>query len=168
MVFCVSIVDKLLLYSGFRRSYKDDLFVYDGSAGRMVQGLGQSHNADVLMDPPYQTPFCFPTRLLVECKCHNKAIGLPEIRNALGLKEDINGFEVVTEEILKARKSSYTKKTTCYPMKRYLYQVAVASFSSFTSKAIPFAQAHRMPLLSFGNSTDYREVRETLMAVSRV
>lgn len=31
--------------------------IYDGSSGQMLQGLGEAHNADVLLEPPMQTPF---------------------------------------------------------------------------------------------------------------
>ncbi|MCC8163537.1 MAG: hypothetical protein LIO86_10360 [Lachnospiraceae bacterium] len=61
-------VKQLLMSCGFRPVDKDGLLVYEGTAGTMVQGLGQPHNADVLLSPPVQIPFYFPTRLIVECK----------------------------------------------------------------------------------------------------
>lgn len=75
-------VSRLLVFCGFKPVVKDGLLVFNGKPGTMVQGLGQAHNADVLLEPPFQTPFYFSTRLLVECKCYSDTIGLPVIRNA--------------------------------------------------------------------------------------
>ena len=97
-------VFRLLVSCGFKPVIPDGLLVYKGGPGLMVQGIGQPHNADVLLTPPIQTPFYYPTRLLVECKCYDEPIGLPQIRNALGLRDDINNFEIVTEDILKKSK----------------------------------------------------------------
>lgn len=44
----------------------DGLYIYDGPAGQMIQDLGEAHNADVLLEPPVQTPFYYRTRLLSE------------------------------------------------------------------------------------------------------
>lgn len=35
----------------------DGLYIFDGAPGQMIQGLGEAHNADVLLEPPAQTPF---------------------------------------------------------------------------------------------------------------
>lgn len=158
-------VYKLLLFSGFKPVVPDKLLVFKGPAGTMLQGMGQAHNADVLLEPPFQTPLYFPTRLLVECKCYNDTIGLPVVRNAFGLREDVNNFDIVTEDILKNRRSSYTTKATYHPMKRYTYQVAVASLTGFKSTAIPFAQAHRIPLISFAESIFFEEIRNVIEEV---
>ena len=149
----------LLLSCGFQPVIPDNLLVYRGAPGLMVQGLGQPHNADVLLSPPVQTPFYYPTRLLIECKCYNKPIGLPVVRNALGLRDDINHFEVVTERILKNRRDRRTSAPQYCAMARYVYQVAVASVDGFTAAAIPFAQAHRIPLISFSTSPMFRTIR---------
>ena len=155
-------VFRTLVHCGFRPVVPDGLLVYKGTPGLMVQGLGQPHNADVLLSPPIQTPFYYPTRLLVECKCYNDAIGLPQIRNALGLREDINNFEIVTEDILKNRKSNRSTKPKYHPMKRYVYQVAVASIDGFKSTAFPFALAHRIPLISFAHSALFANIRNAI------
>ncbi|PWM39541.1 MAG: hypothetical protein DBX52_04585 [Clostridiales bacterium] len=152
-------VYKLLIFCRFQPVVKDGLLVYNGPAGTMLQGLGQPHNADVLLTPPFQTPFYFPTRLLIECKCCEMEIGLPVIRNALGLREDINHFEIVTEEILKSRRSARSAGCISYPMQRYHYQVAVASMSGFKSTAISFAQAHKIPLISFYHSLLFEDIQ---------
>ena len=83
---------RLLEGCGFTPVTSDGMIVYDRSAGQMIHGLGQAHNADVLMAPPMQTLFYFNTNLLVECKCYSEPLGLPFVRNVLGLREDINKF----------------------------------------------------------------------------
>lgn len=153
-------VCELLLFCGFKPVNKDGLLIYDGGPGTMIQGLGQPHNADVLLEPPFQTPFYFSTRLLIECKCYSDKIGLPIIRNALGLREDINRLDIVTKDILENRKASHTTKPTSYPMKRYSYQVGVASMSGFKDTAYSFAQTHRIPLISFAENRLFANIRQ--------
>lgn len=155
-------VYRLLVCCGFKPVNPDGLLVYSGSAGLMVQGVGQPHNADILLSPPIQTPFYYPTRLLVECKCYNEPIGLPHMRNALGLRDDINNFEIVTEDILDNRKCNRTVKPKFYDMKRYVYQVAVASIDGYKSTAYPFAKAHRIPLISFAHSKLFADIRQAI------
>lgn len=160
-------VCKLLLFCGFKPVNQDGLLIYEGSAGTMIQGLGQPHNADVLLEPPFQTPFYFPTRLLIECKCYSDKCGLTVIRNALGLREDINRLDVVTEDILRNRQASRTTKTKSYPMKRYSYQVGVASINGFKDTAYSFAQTHRIPLISFAENKAFKEVRECINEIEK-
>lgn len=156
-------VRRMLCVCGFGPVRSDGLLIYDGTAGQMVQGLGQSHNADVLVSPPMQTPFYAPTRLLVECKCYTESLGLSFARNVLGLREDINHFEIVTEEILKNRRSNRTKLPYNYPVERYLYQVALASLTGFKKTTISFAAAHRIPLISFADSKMFSGIRKQLL-----
>ena len=47
-------------------------------------------------------------------------------------------------------------------MKRYVYQVAVASIDGFKSTAFPFAKAHRISLISFGNSGLFSGIRNAI------
>lgn len=65
-------INKLLESVGFSRVASDGMYIFDGAAGQMIQGLGEAHNADVLVEPPVQTPFYALTRLLVECKNYEK------------------------------------------------------------------------------------------------
>lgn len=94
----------ILKACGFERVKPDDKIVYKAHCGIMIHGLGQSHNADVLMVPPFQIPFYFPSRILVECKCNDEKVELSIVRSAHGLREDINNFEVVTLDELKKRR----------------------------------------------------------------
>ena len=87
-------VKNLLISVGFSEVKSDGLYVFDGAAGQMLQGLGEAHNADALLEPPVQTPFYSRSRLLIECKDYRTKIGLNTVRSTLGLKEDINNFEL--------------------------------------------------------------------------
>ena len=155
-------VYRLLVACGFKPVIPDGLLVYKGGPGLMVQGIGHPHNADVLLSPPIQTPFYYPTRLIVECKCYDDSIGLPQIRNALGLRDDINNFEIITKEILENRKSNRSTRPKFHDMNRYVYQVAVASIDGFKSTAFPFAKAHKIPLISFAHSSLFEGMRQSI------
>ncbi|WP_295340266.1 hypothetical protein [uncultured Subdoligranulum sp.] len=142
------LVKRMLLNIGFSEVISDGLYVYDGTPGQMIQGLGEAHNADVLLEPPVQTPFYSRTRLLIECKNYKKKVGLDIIRSALGLREDINNFNLVDEKVLKARRRQ-RRKVFPSRFEHYYYQVAVASFEGFTTPAQEFAAAYRIPLIEF-------------------
>lgn len=61
-------VKRVLINVGFAEVKSDGFYIFDGAPGQMIQGLGEAHNADVLLEPPVQTPFFNKTRLLIECK----------------------------------------------------------------------------------------------------
>lgn len=142
------LVKQLLLNIGFTEINSDGLYVFDGAAGQMIQGLGEAHNADVLLEPPVQTPFYASTRILIECKDYTRRVGLNTVRSALGLREDINHFDVVDKRELEARRIQRRSGLT-YNYTRYYYQVALASMSGYTIPAQKFAATHRIPLLEF-------------------
>lgn len=120
------LVKNIMLHIGFSEVHSDGLYIFDGAPGQMIQGLGDAHNADVLLDPPVQTPFYAPTRLLIECKDYSKRVGLNTLRSALGLREDINHFDIVDRNELEIRRRN-RRAGIYYDHPRYSYQVAVAS-----------------------------------------
>lgn len=143
------LVKHLLLNLGFTSVPSDDLYIFDGAPGQMIQGLGEAHNADVLLEPPVQTPFYSKTRLLIECKDYrHKKVGLNTLRSALGLREDINHFDVLDLTELSARRRQQRRGTVPH-FGRCSYQVAVASYNGFTAQAQEFAATHRIPLIEF-------------------
>lgn len=141
-------VKRILIWVGFSEVSSDGLYIYDGAAGQMIQGLGETHNADVLLEPPVQTPFYYKTRLLVECKNYKAKVGLNTLRSALGLREDVNHFEPINPAILRARRQQ-NRRTPPPVYERYTYQVAVASWNGFTAQAQAFAAAYRISLIEF-------------------
>ena len=158
-------VRRMLLSCGFTPVKSDGFLVFDKGIGQMIHGQGYCHNADVLVNPPLQTPFYYPTRLIVECKCYNDTLGIEFARNVLGLREDINNFEIVTVEILNNRKSSHTTKNYSYPVNRYLYQVALASVSGFKKTTLAYADAHKIPLISFGESRMFKRIKKLVQEI---
>lgn len=154
------------LYScGFEPIVPDGMFVFGETDMLMVQGLGGAHNADVLMAPPVQIPCAYPIRLLVECKCYNESVGLPIIRNALGMRHDINSMEVLSTDILENREDNRNNKQRLYKMNRYQYQVAVAAIDDFAVTTFAFAAAHRIPLISFARSRIFENIRMLINAI---
>jgi hypothetical protein len=157
----------ILTFCGFRKVSPDGLVVYKGSSGIMVHGLGQPHNIDVLMKPPFQIPFYFPSRLAVECKAYeNSIVGLQIARAALGLREDLNNFEIVTPTILSDREKARRKHISNYPFDRYQYNVALATIVPITIPAQEFALTHKIPVLSMYKSTRYSFFRTFLSNIT--
>lgn len=142
------LVKRILINIGFSEVNSDGLYVFDGAPGQMIQGLGEVHNADVLLEPPVQTPFYCSTRLLIECKDYQKRVGLDIVRGVLGLREDINHFEILDINALRARRGN-NRRGLVYNYTRYSYQVAIASMNGFTAPAQQFAATHRIPLIEF-------------------
>lgn len=128
------IVKNFLIGIGFLEVCSDKLYIYDGPAGQMIQGLGNAHNADVLLEPMVQTPFYTPTRLLIECKDYDKKkVGLDVVRGVLGLREDINHFEIVDTNILQERRKQNRNVINNYSYIRYTYQLAVEMSANITA-----------------------------------
>ena len=155
-------VKNVLISVGFSEVKSDGLYVFDGAAGQMLQGLGEAHNADVLLEPPVQTPFYSRSRLLIECKDYKtKKIGLDTVRSALGLREDINNFNIVDSGKLKARRAQ--RRPSFLPTyERYSYQVAMASLDGYSPQAQEFAATYRIPLLQFDRLPFWNEFCEML------
>tara|TARA_R110000744_G_scaffold114988_1_gene215055 strand:- start:7360 stop:8382 length:1023 start_codon:yes stop_codon:yes gene_type:complete len=141
-------VRRILLNCGFTKVKPDGLIIYKKSGLTMISGKGASHDADVLMNPPIQMPFSYPYRLNFECKAYNKKVGLTIIRNALGLRYDINEFEIVTRKHLKLRQNNLRSPLAIDSRQRFNYQVGVASVEDFTKPAFEFAANNKIPLIS--------------------
>ena len=142
------IVRRLLLNCGFTRVKPDGLFIFQQRGLNLINGKGAAHDADVLMNPPIQMPFSYPYRINFECKAYNKKIGLAIIRNALGLRYDINEFEIVTRTQLQNRQNNRRSTLAIDNRQRYNYQVGVASVEDFTKDAFEFAANNKIPLIS--------------------
>lgn len=141
-------VKYILINIGFSEVSSDGIYVFDGAPGQMLQGLGEAHNADVLLDPPVQTPFYSRTRLLIECKDYQSKVGIGTVRSVLGLREDINHFDIVDKEELLSRRRQ-NRRGILINYERYSYQVAIAAINGFTEQAQKFAATYRIPLISF-------------------
>ena len=120
------IVRKLFLNCGFTRVKADGLWIFEKSGLTMINGKGAAHDADVLMNPPIQMPFSYPFRVNFECKAYKKKTGLTIIRNALGLRYDLNEFEVVTRDQIEERQNNRRSSLSIDDRQRFNYQVGVA------------------------------------------
>lgn len=142
------LIRKLLINCGFSSVKSDGLYTFETGGLFFINGKGAAHDADVLMDPPIQMPFSYPTRLLFECKAYNSKTGLPIVRNALGLRYDINEFEIVTRDSILQRQNNQRAQYAIDNRNRYNYQVGVACTNEYTKPAIEFAANNKLPLLS--------------------
>lgn len=159
-------VKSILLSIGFSEVRSDGTYIFDAGPGQMINGLGAAHNADVLLNPPVQTPFYTPSRLLIECKDYTVKVGLPTIRNVLGLREDVNHFELVDLDEIEARRSTRRTALT-HNYTRYYYQVAVASMSGYTIPAQQFAATHHIPLIEFFEMPFWERFARLIQSIPR-
>lgn len=142
------IVRQLLKNCGFTNVHSDNLFSFERGGLFFINGKGAAHDADIIMNPPIQMPFAYPTQLLFECKAYGTSANLPIVRNALGLRNDLNDFEIVTRDTLLRRQNNRRSAYAIDTRTRYLYQVGVASVNDFSKPAIEFAANNKIPLLS--------------------
>ena len=142
------IIRNLLKNCGFTNVNADNMYSFERSGLFYINGKGAAHDADVIMNPPIQMPFSYPTQLLFECKAYGATVGLPIIRNALGLRNDINDFEIVTEDSLLSRQNNRRADYAIKTRKRFVYQVGVASINKYSKPSIEFATNNKIPLLS--------------------
>lgn len=142
------IVRQLLKNCGFTNIRPDNLFSFERGGLLFVNGKGAAHDADIIMNPPIQMPFAYPTQLLFECKAYSTVGNLPFVRNALGLRNDLNEFEIVTKESLLKRQNNRRAAYAIDTRTRFLFQVGVASVNEFSKPAVEFAANNKIPLLS--------------------
>lgn len=142
------IVRQLLKNCGFTNVRADNLFSFERGGLFFINGKGAAHDADIMMNPPIQMPFAYPTQLLFECKAYGAIGGLPFVRNALGLRNDLNEFEIVTRDSILQRQNNRRAKYAIDNRTRFLYQVGVASVNEFSKPAVEFAANNKIPLLS--------------------
>jgi hypothetical protein len=142
------IIRRLLTNCGFTKVQPDNKYIFNDRGLNFIHGKGAAHDADVLMNPPIQMPFSYPFRINFECKAHNKKAGLTIIRNALGLRYDINEFEILTEKQIQERRDLRRVNLAITNRARFNYQVGVASVEHFTKDAIEFAANNKIPLIS--------------------
>lgn len=142
------IVRNLLKNCGFTNVRADNLFTFERAGLFFINGKGAAHDADVIMNPPVQMPFAYPTQLLFECKAYGINANLPMVRNALGLRDDLNEFEIVTKDSLLRRQNNRRATYAVETRTRFHFQVGVASINDFSKPAVEFAANNKIPLLS--------------------
>jgi hypothetical protein len=126
---------------------KDDAQLFDLHGLPMVHGIGEGHNADVLLEYPVRLALTPKLRLLIECKGYNGRVGLPVIRGAVGLRADVNAFRQLSNDELAERR--LTRRPPRTPQQFPHYHLAVASLFGFSDPAQSYAAAHHIELLDY-------------------
>jgi hypothetical protein len=110
----------------------DDLRMSGGSL--KVKGRGAEHQVDVLGQLKWIPAFTFPIRLFIEAKFRGGKIGLPIVRNAVGVILDIN--------------QKYKPiGSNSAPQLRYHYAYSLFSISGFSGPAQDMAFSHEISLI---------------------
>lgn len=163
------IVRQLLKSCGFTNVKADKLFSFERGGLFFINGRGAAHDADIIMNPPIQMPFAYPSQLLFECKAYGTVTSLSIVRNAAGLRNDINEFEVVTRGSLLERQNNRRAAYAVDTRTRFLYQVGVASVNDFTKPCVEYATNNKIPLLSLSwflpraTIRDFNNINQTLI-----
>jgi hypothetical protein len=104
-----------------------------------VRGRGARHQIDAYGVLSIPTAFIYPIRLFSEAKYYDHEVGLPTIRNFVGVIKDISENYFVT-----------SKKEYSSPF-RYTDAGCIFSASMFTDNAQKYAWAHNIFLFSFSD-----------------
>ena len=123
----VIIPEKIQNYYGVRKNCN----------GLNVKGRGGWHQIDALGQFQFQIPFVYPIRLLCEAKCQKNKIGLPVIRNFVGVLKDISENYFI-EKYKDLKYKARFRFTDCG---------AIFSTSEFTKKAQMYAYAQGVYLI---------------------
>lgn len=126
----------------------DNIYSFERGGLFFVNGKGAAHDADIIMNPPFQMPVTYPTQLIFERKAYGQKANLTIVRNASGLGNDLNDFEIVTTDSLLRRKNNRRAMLAVESRRRFLFQVGVASVNDFSKPAVEFATNNKIPLLS--------------------
>lgn len=147
---------RLLESTGYETviGHGDDPTLEDGAAGLMVRGRGTSHQIDAIADFRVYQPFSHPQRLLVEAKCldASKRVGLDIVRRAVGTLKDVSEFWVMD-------------KRNPIPNKRYHYQYAVFSATSYTPPAQRYSFAQDIYLIPLADSVFFETVIRAIRGI---
>jgi hypothetical protein len=123
------VIEKLLQESGYVEVIQ----------GKKVRGRGAPHQIDAYGTLSIPTAFIYPIRLFSEAKYYDNQVGLPSIRNYVGVLKDISENYFVT-----------SKKEFSSPF-RYTEAGCIFSATRFTDNAQKYAWAHNIFLFSFSD-----------------
>lgn len=105
-------------YSLLVRAAQDPLALTESANGLRVRGRGAEHQVDVLGELDWPVPFSLPIRLFVEAKYRTSRVGLADVRNALGVVNDVNEHY-----------STSAASNAPQPFRRFHYRYALFSAS---------------------------------------
>jgi hypothetical protein len=119
--------------------------------GLVVKGRGAVHQADVLGQLGWMPAFTFPIRLFVEAKWQDSSkIGLGEVRNAVGVLQDINQNYSVQNGPNRQRL-----------IRRFNYTYTLFSTTGFTAPAEEMALAHLISLVDL-SGPEFADLRSAV------
>ena len=156
-----ALLEEAILYLLRRSGYDPvmdagtDPTVYEHGMALYVRGRGSNHQVDAIADYSLPMPFTPPQRLLVEAKAYTRGypIGLPIIRNAVGVLKDVREFWTGTP-------------VQCVGEGYYHYQYALFSTCRFSTPAQKYAFAQGIYLLPLADSVFFRPILEALDEVT--
>jgi hypothetical protein len=131
------VLARLLRENGYTllvRASQDENALRDGRHGLLVRGRGTDHQVDALGELLIPAPFSLPVRLFAEAKFKSDRVDITDVRNALGVLNDVN-------------EHYSTKVMHDFPMRRYQYRYALFSTGGFTRDAQEYALAHQISLV---------------------
>ena len=140
-------------YSVVEKADKNDLTIQQGKAGLELLGRGGVHQIDAIADFAISPPFSNPQRLLLEAKCLNKSVGIPVVRNAVGVLKDVGEYWV----------SRYGNPAKA----RYHYQYALFSAEGYTEPAQRYAYAQDVYLIPLEKSKFIQPLLEEIKALTK-
>lgn len=111
-----------------------DALVISGN-GLRIHGRGADHQVDVLGQLRIRIPFMHRLRLFLEAKYREAPTGLSDLRNALGVINDVNEYYSANGTGVGSRGP------------RYQYRYALFSASGFTANAQRYAITHQISLI---------------------
>jgi hypothetical protein len=144
------LLEELLAYlirnSGYRLLVdfsQDPDELRNAGSGLVVKGRGAQHQVDVLGQLGWVPAFTFPIRMFVEAKWHEKSkTGLKDVRNAVGVLQDINQNYV-------SQKSADGRRRL---IRRFNYTYSLFSTTGFSPLAAEMALAHLISLVDLSGA----------------
>jgi hypothetical protein len=114
--------------------------------GLVVVGRGGMHQADALGQLLWIPAFTFPIRLFVEAKFRRQRTQIRDVRNAIGVVEDLN------------QNYSASMGSGGPTLQRFTYRYALFSTSGFSTEASDLALAHQISLIDL-SGPDFAALR---------
>jgi hypothetical protein len=146
----------LIVVSGYRAvtSEQNDPTLYTRKTDKAlcVRGRGENHQIDAIADFFLSPPFSHKQRLLIEAKHHDEAVGLPTIRNTVGVLKDVSEFWTYSH----------------LSINRYHYQCAIISASGFTEDAQKYAFVQDIYLVQVQKSRYFQKVLQSIGDVTHL
>jgi len=144
-----------------------------GHNGLNVRGRGGNHQIDALGQFEFQIPFVYPIRLLSEAKCRSAPIGIPIIRDFVGVLKDISeNYFIKDHNNLKEKfrftdcgaifsTSNFSKPAQMYAYAQGIYLVPVKELLPIVDEIVGEIQANSDNLYkTFEDTGIYRRLDE--------